>query len=170
MAKIILVGFMGSGKTTIGKKLAKALGVPFIDADQEIEKWTEMTIGEIFSVHGESYFRGLERTFITTLPDEDFVLSTGGGMPCVADHMQLLNEIGTTLYLKRSPKELVHRLRNAKSKRPLIEGLEESELLEYVEAKLAEREEYYRQAHFVLDREEQNAETIIRYLQPQKNA
>jgi shikimate kinase len=168
--KIILVGFMGSGKTTIGKKLAKLLAIPFIDSDLEIERNTGMSIGKIFSVHGEAYFRNLERSFILSLPESNFVLATGGGMPCVADNMSVLNELGTTLYLQRSAKELAQRLKQAKNQRPLLEGLSEADLLQYIDTKLAEREEYYRMAHFILEREEQDPKIIHQYLQPQRNS
>ena len=161
MQRIILIGFMGVGKTTLGKKVANRLGIPFVDSDCEIEMHFQKSIGEIFAEHGESYFRKIEAEYIEALDlRDDFVLATGGGMPCFGRNMQMLNEIGLTVYLERSPKELTHRLVHAKSKRPLIDGMEEDELLNFVERKLKEREEYYRQSSVILSREEQTPEHI----------
>lgn len=163
MVRAILVGFMGSGKSTLGKKLANRLGVPFVDSDQEIETHFQKSIGEIFAEHGESYFRTVEREYIEALDlREDFVLATGGGMPCFGYNMDLLNALGTTFYLERSPKELAHRLFNAKTKRPLIAGLDEVELLPFIEEKLKIREDYYRKANVILSREEQTAQEMER--------
>lgn len=149
---------MGSGKSTLGKKLANRLDVPFIDSDQAIEVKYGKSIGELFTVLGEGHFRGLERDFIEelALTDGSFVVATGGGMPCYGNNADRLNEIGTTIYLKRSAKELVNRLENAKAIRPLVEGLSGAELHEYIEVKLAEREEYYKRAMITLERGEQN--------------
>ena len=153
---------MGSGKTTIGKKLSSKLEIPFIDSDLEIEKHYGKSIGEIFEKFGESKFREIESEFINSLSSSgDFVLATGGGMPCFSTNMELLNKIGTTFYLNRSAKELTSRLVNAKVKRPLLEGLTENELLEFVEDKLDVRDEYYSRATIILDREEQTVKNII---------
>lgn len=170
MKRIILVGFMGSGKSTLGKKVANRLGIPFIDSDTEIEEHYQKSIGEIFSEHGESYFRTIEREYIEALDlRDDFVLATGGGMPCFDRNMELLNEVGTTFYLNRSAKELAHRLFHAKAKRPLIAGLEKEELLPFIEERLGQREDYYKKASIILSREEQNPDAIqefIHHLQP----
>lgn len=152
---------MGSGKTTLGKKLASKLSVPFIDSDQAIEAHYQKSIGELFAENGETCFRDIEKNFIESLGIEGaFVLSTGGGMPCYGNNMELLKELGVTFYLERSPKELAHRLINSKQKRPLLEGLSEDELLSFITEKLAIREDYYRMSHFTLDREEQDVKTI----------
>ncbi len=161
MKRIILIGFMGAGKTTLGKKVAKSMGLPFIDSDRAIEEHFHKSIGEIFTENGESYFRTLETEFINSLKmKNDFVLATGGGMPCFDKNMDLLNDLGTTFYLERSPKELAHRLFNAKSRRPLIDGMEENELVSFIEDKLSLREDYYRAASVILTREDQNVESI----------
>ncbi|XOV68381.1 MAG: shikimate kinase [Fluviicola sp.] len=166
MKRVILVGFMGSGKTTLGKKLANKLNVPFIDSDAEIENHFNKTVGELFAEHGESHFRELEREYIEALDLRvDFVLATGGGMPCFGDNMDLLNKVGTTFYLERSAKELAHRLAHAKQQRPLISGLEKDELLEFIDSKLQEREEYYKKAKVILGREEQTPEGIMSFLE-----
>jgi len=172
MKRIILVGFMGCGKSTLGKKIANNLNIPFIDSDQSLETHHQKSIGELFTEFGESHFRTLEQSFIQSLDlDSDFVLATGGGMPCFADNMELLNQAGTTFYLERSPKELAHRLVNAKSKRPLIVGMNADEILEFIEMQLPLREEYYKKATFVLPRDEQTPEIvmeIMRHLHPEQ--
>ncbi len=165
MKRVILVGFMGCGKSTLGKKIANKLGVPFIDSDLEIEAHFQKTVGELFAEFGESHFREIEQEYIHALDlREDFVLATGGGMPCFSDNMERLNQVGTTFYLERSAKELAHRLANAKAQRPLIAGLNEEELLEFIEKQLLLREEYYKKADFILSREEQTPEDIITWL------
>ncbi len=164
MKRIILIGFMGSGKSTLGKKLASRLSVPFIDSDTEIEKEYNKSIGELFGEYGESHFREIEAHFIQSLNGRDsFVLATGGGMPCFHSNMSLLNNLGTTFYLERSPKELMNRLINAKQKRPLVSGLSEEDLLSFIENKLNEREEYYKKASIVLSREEQTVDAMERF-------
>ncbi len=166
MDRVILVGFMGCGKSTLGKKLANRMGIPFLDSDAEIEKGVLMSVGEIFGAFGESRFREIETEFLDTLNEEgSFVLATGGGMPCFHRNMDKLNALGTTFYLERSPKELANRLFNAKTKRPLIDGLSESDLLRFIEDKLAEREEAYKQANFVLSREEQTPAQIEEFME-----
>jgi shikimate kinase len=163
MTRIILIGFMGSGKTTLGKKLARKLELPFIDSDQAIEEQHQRSIGELFAEQGEAHFRTLEREFIEKLLSQSvsFVLSTGGGMPCFGNHMELLKQLGTTLYLKRSPKELANRLQNAKTVRPLIKDIDEDELPGFIEERLKEREGYYNQAELILDREEQDVKRLL---------
>jgi shikimate kinase len=165
MQRIILVGFMGSGKSTLGKKLAKRLNIPFLDSDDEIEKGVLLSVGEIFGTHGEAKFREIETEYIQSLQNEGgFVLATGGGLPCHNNLMEKLNELGTTFYLERSAKELAHRLRNAKSQRPLIDGLSDADLLAFIEEKLPHREEFYRQAKIVLAREEQTLDKIEEFV------
>lgn len=164
MKRVILVGFMGVGKTTLGKKIAKKMELPFIDSDREIEERHQKSIGEIFTENGESFFRTLETDFITSLQNKDeFVLATGGGMPCFGKNMELLNELGTTFYLERSPKELANRLFNAKTRRPLIEGMEKEELISFIDEKLKIREEHYKSAHVILGREDQTVISIEEY-------
>ncbi|MCJ8291020.1 MAG: shikimate kinase [Crocinitomicaceae bacterium] len=161
MKRIILIGFMGSGKSTLGKKIAKKMDLPFIDSDREIEKRHQKTIGDIFTENGESFFRTLETEYITSLKDkEEFVLATGGGMPCFGKNMELLNELGTTFYLDRSPKELANRLYNAKTRRPLIDGMEQEELVSFIEERLSARDEYYKTADVILDRDDQSVSVI----------
>lgn len=153
---IILVGFMGCGKTTLGRKLARQLNYAFVDADEAIEERYQISVKDIFARFGEAHFRKLERELILSLKGRDnLVVSTGGGMPCFGDNMQLLNEAGTTFYLQRSVAELANRLIHAKKPRPLILGKSHEELVDFIGELLPQREVFYLQAAHVLDREQQ---------------
>ncbi len=146
---IILVGFMGSGKTTFGKQLAQNLNYSFIDTDQAIEELIEMDIKTIFKTKGELYFRELEHRFIEKIKVSNTVISTGGGMPCFYDNMEQLNQIGITVYLKYSPEELFERLAKDYDKRPLIANISKGELYQYIKDTLKEREPFYLKAHYI---------------------
>ena len=164
--KIFLTGFMGCGKSTIGKKLAVHLHYDFIDLDKLIEKETGMTIAEYFRLHGEEKFRELERD---TLQNYAFgahtVIATGGGAPCYYDNMEWMNREGKVVYLHMEPKALANRLKYSKTERPLLKGLNEEELVNFISEKLAAREEYYRRAHFIVSGLDLTAEKLADYLQ-----
>lgn len=156
---------MGSGKSSLGKKIANKLNYRFIDSDTEIEKLQQLTISEIFNKKGETYFRQIEAEFIRSIPkDEPFVLSTGGGTPCYHENLSYLATLGRTFYLKLSPFELTQRLMKAKIQRPLLIGKNEDELYTYIKEKLAERLDFYSQAHFTLLGKEQKVEVILNKL------
>ena len=128
MAKIILVGYMGSGKTTIGKMLSEYVGIPFYDLDDIIEKYIGKSIPTIFLENGEVFFRKMEhKLFNEFVKDNDsFVLSLGGGTPCYANnHLLLQNSNIDSFYLKNTVEELVNRLKKEKQQRPLISNLTE---------------------------------------------
>jgi shikimate kinase len=162
MKKIILVGFMACGKTSLGKKLAMKLKIDFIDSDSEIEKTEGISIQEIFATKGENYFREVERSFLKNFKsDSNFVLACGGGLPCFNDNIELLNELGTTFYLKLSSKELAKRISLAKTIRPLTLDKTLEELESYVAELLQKREEFYSQAHFTLAGKEQKVNIIV---------
>ena len=156
---------MGCGKSTLAKKLASKLSFEWLDTDAFIEKQEGLTISQIFTTHGESYFRSLELKLIqsidVTVPT---VISTGGGLPCFNNLMEQLNDIGTTIYLERSPKELFQRLNQGKSKRPLIANKSDEELLQFIEENLAKRNPIYRQSTFILGRDNQTVDRIINLL------
>lgn len=162
VTNIILIGFMGSGKSSLGKKIAKKLNYRFIDSDAEIEQVQQQSIPEIFKKKGEDFFRQLEADFIRSIPqDEPFVLSTGGGTPCYHDNLTFLKQIGIVFFLQLSSFELSQRLLQAKTQRPLITGKNEEELYLYIKKKLSERLPYYSQAHFILKGKEQKAEVVL---------
>lgn len=145
--KIYLVGFMGSGKSTAGKKLAAALGFSFCDLDQLIESETGLRIKEIFSKGGEDYFREIEKEIIRKTGSlTNCVIACGGGTPCFHDNMRWMNNSGITVYLEMSPRQLQSRLKVSGANRPLISGLEDDALAEYINTTLAGREPFYQQA------------------------
>jgi shikimate kinase len=149
---IFFIGFMGCGKTTLGRKLALRLGYEFIDLDHILEAEVGMTIAEYFSVFGEDAFRTLESEVLkrTSYPDRA-VISTGGGLPCFFDNMQWMNTHGKTIYIKLSSKTLADRLENEKGKRPVLNGAKGKDLVDFIEEKLTERDKFYNQATVVAD-------------------
>ena len=150
--KIYIIGFMGSGKSTAGRKLAASLGWQYKDLDQEIELIAGISIRDIFATFGEHYFRELEAGTLTSLKTiNDSVISAGGGTPCYGKNMEFMMETGIVIYLKMSPGQLISRLERGKAKRPLIKDLSSDELLKYITEKLSEREIYYLKAHLVID-------------------
>ena len=168
MVKIILIGFMGAGKSSFGKKLAKALHLPFYDSDQLIEQEQNKSIETLFSESGETGFRLIEKELIQKFgkKQEAFVLSVGGGLPCYHNLMDELNELGTTVYLQHTVGALAHRLKNAKKIRPLLEGKVEPEFSDFIATKLAEREKLYLKAKVILPTNEQTIETLLSKLKP----
>ena len=144
---VYIIGFMGSGKSTAGKKLASILGWSFIDLDKRIEQHAGKTISEIFSQHGETYFRNVETEILKSLKSQtDTVISTGGGTPCHGDNMDYMLETGLTIYLKLTPAQLKDRLAESTGNRPLIKDLTSDGLLSFIEEKLTFREKWYNRA------------------------
>ena len=151
-SRIFLIGFMGSGKTTMGSRLARKISYEFVDMDQMIEDTAGMTVPGIFSEHGEEVFRKWEHDILLELcRNEKIVIATGGGAACHGEMMSIMNKNGTTVYIKLSPEALKDRLMQSKTERPLIKGKSEPELLEFIKNKLEERENHYMQAHFIID-------------------
>ncbi len=163
--RIFLIGFMGSGKSTLGAQLARRLGYQFVDMDHLIEETAEMSIPEIFSDHGEEVFRKWERDILLEVcRREKLVISTGGGAPCHSQMMDLMNNHGTTIYLKLSPEALQKRLIQSKTERPLIKGKTEIELQEFITELLKRREKYYTRATHVVDGISLHAEELASLL------
>lgn len=169
MAKIYLIGFMGSGKTTVGRRLSTASGWPMVDMDKYIEDTVGQSIAEIFESGGEARFRELEREALLKISAEpqNIIVSTGGGMPCMGDNMDIMIASGTVIYIKMPPKALVSRLIKAKEDRPLIRGKSEAELLEYIEKMLALREPYYTRASVITDGISVNVQRLMKYINKQ---
>lgn len=160
---IILVGFMGSGKSTIGKVLAEQLGVEFIDSDEVISEKEGMTVSEIFEQKGEDYFRQKERDFVEDLANrKPSVVAVGGGLPCFENNLELLKQSGTVFYLNVSVMTLVKRLQDEKTVRPLLAGLEGKELSNFVFDKLIERTAFYRKAHHIIPNETANVDAAVK--------
>ena len=163
--KIFLIGFMGSGKSTIGRKLANKLSYTFYDLDKEIEHKEGSSIAEIFSKKGEQYFRKLESEVLSTLSNENQVIALGGGTPCYADNMEFINQTGTSIYLKYNAGILFSRLVKAKSQRPLLAGKTDEELKAFIEEKLTERELFYKQSEYIIESPNLTTEELLNLFQ-----
>lgn len=152
MHRIILVGYMGAGKTTVGRALAKELGLQFYDLDWYIESRMHKTVPQLFADRGEEGFRKVERNMLHEAAEfEDIVLSCGGGTPCFFDNMDYMNSLASVVYLKARPEVLCKHLRMGRVERPLIKGKGPDELLPFIKAQLEEREPFYTKARYTLD-------------------
>lgn len=158
---IFLVGFMGSGKTTLGKKLANHLGLAFVDLDYLIVQRIGMSIPAYFEQYGEQKFREQESQLLKEQGGLAAVISTGGGSPCFFDNMQWILENGLAIYLHLTPKALHSRLQQSNiATRPALKGLKDEALLQFIEEKLREREFFYKQAHIHIDQLNTSLEAI----------
>ncbi len=171
MKKIILLGYMGCGKSTIAQNLSKTTNIPFLDLDNCIEKKANLSIKEIFEKYGEIYFRKLEHEMFVELlqSSENSIIGLGGGTPCYANNHELLKgENVDSIYLKASIDTLYNRLVYNKSKRPLIANMDEEEMKEFIAKHLFDRSFYYNQSkHKVVvdDRSvEETVQDILRVL------
>lgn len=167
--KIVLLGYMASGKSLIGKQLSNVLDYKFIDLDNYIESEEQDSVKSVFATKGELYFRKIERKYLKQILEEEgkYIISLGGGTPCYYDTMQDLvkNKFVKTVYLKVSIPELVKRLEKEKSKRPLIAHLKEkNDLVEFIGKHLFERNNFYNQAEIVLDANKKVNEIIEKLL------
>lgn len=168
MAKIFLTGYMGSGKSSTGKTLATQLGYEFIDLDKFVEQEYKMTIPEIFSNKGEKEFRAMEHNALKKIIEkENTVIACGGGTPCYYNNMELMNNNGTTVYLKLSVDSLVNRLLTAKEKRPLILNKDEKQLREFVNRQLEKREDVYHQAQYTVKAKDLNVNELASFVKEQ---
>ncbi|MBR1770198.1 MAG: shikimate kinase [Bacteroidales bacterium] len=149
--KIVLIGYMFSGKTTVGKRIAKMLDFPFIDTDFEIEKRCRLSVEDIFKLKGEEFFRQEEHSLFSELMQRDnIVISAGGGLPVCKDNMQLIKQNCKSIYLNLTPSQILSRAKNSKKIRPLIHSLPEEERLKFITKSLQEREKFYRQADITI--------------------
>jgi shikimate kinase len=149
MKKIVLLGYMGCGKSTIANKLSKIIEIPFVDLDKKIEEKINLSINDVFEKHGEIYFRKLEHeVFIELLNSpENLIIGLGGGTPCYANNHELLKDDNVvSVYLKASIETLFNRLANNKSKRPLIANKSDEEMKEFIAKHLFDRSFYYNHA------------------------
>ena len=167
--KIVLCGYMGSGKSQVGRLLASKLGLVFFDLDDQIEKNQQKSIKKIFSEKGEIFFRKKENEVLKELLNapENFILSLGGGTPCYADNLEILknNKEVRLIYLKVELNKLTKRLFNEKEKRPLISGQESRESLnDFIRKHLFERQYYYLQSDIILDVSELSIEETVNSL------
>ena len=149
MTRIFLTGYMGSGKTTLGRALAADMEIPFIDLDHYIEKRYCKTIAQLFAEKGETGFREIERRMLHEVGEfEDVIISTGGGTPCFFDNIEYMNSQGTTVYLDVPVERLFIRLSIARSKRPLIKDKNNEELMAFIIEQLEKRAPHYSKAQY----------------------
>jgi shikimate kinase len=163
--KIFLIGFMGCGKSKLGKALANKLEVPFLDLDTLVETINQQSIPQLFENLGEEGFRLKEKEALQqSAMDSNAIIATGGGAPCFFDNMDWMNKNGITVFIDSPVKVLADRLINARVERPLVKGKSLQELIEFIEAKLTERRPFYEQAQVVIKGVDLNAEMLIEAL------
>lgn len=162
--RVVLVGYMASGKSSVGKLLAKELQLKFIDLDQYIEQQQQKSIKTIFSEKGEIYFRKLEHEMLSKVLDEhqNLMLSTGGGTPCYGRNMEtILQKSDNSIYLQLSIPALVERIKGEKEERPLVKNIDDEDLPEFIGKHLFERRPYYAQAKHILECDGKDLETVV---------
>lgn len=162
--KVVLVGYMGSGKSSVGKLLGLQLGIPFYDLDAVIEDIEQLSISDLFEKKGELYFRKSENKILQQIlhKDESFVLSLGGGTPCYYNNHELLLQDGiVSFYLKATSAKLVERLQVEKESRPLVASLNKDELLDFVNKHLFDRSYYYHQVNHVVAIDEKSVDQLV---------
>ena len=154
MTRIFLIGYMGAGKTTLGKAFARAMGLTFVDLDWYIEERYHKTVSQIFAERGEDGFRELEKRMLHEASDfEDVVISVGGGTPCFFDNMDYMNQVGETVFLDVDNQVLFRRLKVAKQQRPLLANKTDEELMAFIQEALEKRLPHYTKAKHVFNGE-----------------
>ena len=154
MTRIFLIGYMGAGKTTLGKAFARAMGLTFVDLDWYIEERYHKTVRQIFEERGEDGFRELEKRMLHETGEfEDVVISVGGGTPCFFDNMDYMNLVGETVFLDVDVKVLFRRLKVAKQQRPLLANKTDEELVTFIVEALQKRLPFYSKAKYVFNGE-----------------
>ncbi len=170
MKPIFLIGYMGCGKSTLGRALGRMTPLRFIDLDNYIETRYHCTVREIFALDGESRFRDLERRMLDEVSEfEDVVVACGGGTPCFGDNMDMMNSRGTTVFLDTSFPKLLERLKRGRHKRPLIADKSDEELASFIVSALDERIPYYSKAAIrfqgdLLENETEIDDTAMRFI------
>lgn len=161
--RIFIIGFMASGKSTIGKKLSNKLNMPFIDLDKVIEENQNQTIRSLIYQSGEDNFRQIEKEMLQQVisQNDHAVISTGGGTPCFFDNMEMMNKAGTTIYLEVDLAVLINRLMNSKTERPLIWGKSKADLTQYAQSLLEKRNPYYSKAKYKISGKNLTADDLI---------
>lgn len=165
---VFLIGFMGAGKTTLGKYAAKELHWDFVDLDHLIEAEAGKTIREIFEQEGEKKFRETERNTLKKIahsPGKNRIVATGGGAPCFGDNMELINTLGISIYLKPTAEILYQRLRLQKAERPMIRAVDDSDLADHIQTLLSKREPYYLKAHHILESSSLDTHGLVALIQ-----
>ncbi len=152
MERVFLIGYMGCGKSTIGRYIAKDMGWRFIDMDDFVEKQIGCSISQFFADKGEDEFRKAEAQALKNLASEhNAIIATGGGAPCHFDNIDVMRAAGLTIYIKVEPQVLAARLKDAKNQRPLLAGKSDDELLDFISSQLKSREPFYSKAEMSVD-------------------
>lgn len=162
--KIVLIGYMASGKSSVGKLLAKELQMDFVDLDTYIEEQTEQSIKTIFAEKGEIFFRKKEHEMLQKVLHESdsLILSTGGGTPCYAGNMDVIRKNSDySIYLQLTVPALVERIQREKDQRPLVQKIQDEELPEFVGKHLFERRQFYSQAMHTIDCNKKPLEAVV---------
>jgi len=163
--KIYLIGYMSSGKSTLGKTLANRLQLKFIDIDEAFEAKYQISINDFFIKFGEEKFRELEHQLLSSLAKiEDAVISTGGGTPCYYNNIDIINENGISIYLKLHPKSIISRLKASKKQRPLVNDMDNETFEEYIENHLNTREIFYNKAQFIIKSENLTINELMQFV------
>jgi len=166
--KIFLIGYMYSGKTTVGKQLAKKLNYDFLDTDVLFETQYQIKVSEFFAQHGETAFRTAERQILSELRNypNNVIISTGGGFPCFNNNMELMREMGIVIYLEASIGAIYNRFEKSNVPRPLLVGLSKEDAIRKIETHLAEREPFYKRANITFSAENVNLDALLQILNP----
>ena len=163
--RIFLVGFMGSGKSTLGRNLASLLNLTFVDLDSFLEEKYFRTIPQIFEQEGEDNFRKKEHSVLAEVAEfDDVIVATGGGAPCFFDNMELMNQAGYCIFLDVDIDSLILRLVQAKTERPLIKGKTPEELRVFIEKLLSKRRPFYEKASYIVKGSNISAEQVIQII------
>ncbi len=150
--RVYLLGYMGSGKSTIGRKVALELGLGFTDLDHQFEEQYRISVADFFEKYDEKGFRAIEQRLLhDTLRENDILVSTGGGTPCFFDNLEFIRKAGISVYLRWPSGLLIERLQHVKRKRPLLKNIPDGELHQKISQHIAEREFYYNQADIIVD-------------------
>ncbi len=160
---------MGSGKSTLGKRLSRKIDYQFTDMDEAVEKLTNTSIADLFKKKGEDYFRRKENEFLQQLETEqNLIVATGGGSPCFYNNLEIMNAKGITIYLKMTPSGLARRLKQARGNRPLLADIADEQLEDYIDNKLKIREPFYLQSSYIVKGENVKPNHIIDLLSDHK--
>ncbi len=157
---------MGSGKSTLGRRLKTEMGWNFLDLDDVFEEKFQITIKQYFAEYGEEAFRKAEQEILNeVIKHERIIISAGGGTPCFFDNMDVMNNNGLTIYLKLPVETIIKRLHSGKQVRPLVADKSGEELYQYIDEKLKEREPFYNQCNLIVDAEILSVEAYVNLIQ-----
>lgn len=162
-----MVGYAGCGKSSLGKRLARHMGKRYVDTDKLVTESVGASVADIFYYEGEEYFRSAERAALDELARSNFdgVVATGGGLVVWYDNMERMNEVGVTIYLRRSPQNIMSRLTEyGREKRPMFRGKSDEELLQFMTSHMADREPHYLKAQLVVECDTMSDDAAVEYI------